>query len=110
MACGAMPASDESVAICRQKDIDISSHRSRPLDCEEAETSDFIFAMSRSHERLIRELCPKVARRCMLLDTGGDVADPIGGGFAVYGECAKQIEKALRKRISEIWHEDSGSK
>ena len=109
-ACGNMLVSPESVEVCRQKGVDISGHLSRPLYGEDADKCDFIFTMSSSHKQFVGMLAPEAVDRCMLLDESGDIADPIGGGVEVYRICAEQIEKALKKRISEMWYEDSSSK
>jgi len=38
----------------------------------------------------------------MLLDERGNVPDPIGQSQDVYDRCADQIEKAVKKRLSEL--------
>ena len=58
--------------------------------------------MSKSHHDSVLELCPKAAGKCELLDGDREISDPIGAGDEVYRSCAKQIEKALDKRINEI--------
>lgn len=108
--CGNIPVSPESVEVCRQKGVDISGYLSRPLNGKDAENCDFMFAMSGSHVEFVGMLAPEASGKCMLLDSSGDIADPIGGGLEVYRACAEQIEKALKKRISEMWYEDSSSK
>ena len=100
----------EVVEICRQKGIDATGHRNRTLTTEQIEQSDYIYVMTRGHRDRILELSPAAASKCKLLDENGAVADPIGGDIEVYKRCAQHIEKALKIRISEIWHEDSGSK
>ena len=64
--------------------------------------SDFIFAMSHSHKRQVVSLVPSAAKKCVLLIDGKDVADPIGQSQEVYNKCCEQIEKAVKKRISEL--------
>ena len=102
MAGVGMPASDEAIGICARKGTDLSEHRSRPLTCAEVEASDYIFAMSESHREQIIEMCPAASQKCLLLDVGGEIGDPIGAGVDVYDKCAKQIESALAERMDEI--------
>ncbi len=103
LAAGAgMPASDEAIGICARKGIDLSGHRNLPLTCAEAEASDYIFAMSESHREQILEICPAASQKCLLLDAGGEIGDPIGAGVDVYDKCAKQIENALAERMDGI--------
>ena len=97
-----MCASREAVDICAQKGIDVRSHSSKGFSCEDVNQSDYIFVMSRSHRDRVLEVCPAAGEKCMLLDSTGDIADPIGAGMEVYASCAERIEKALEKRMSEI--------
>ncbi len=110
MAVGAIGASPEAVQACKEKGVEIGGHRSRALGCDEAKACDYIFALAERHRKWLGERCPEAAFRCVLLDSAGDIPDPIGASIEVYRECAKRIEKAVQKRIGEIWHENSDSK
>ncbi len=110
MAVGSIGASPEAVEVCREKGIDIGRHRSRPLCRDEAQACDYVFALSERHRLWLEDTYPEAASKCVLLDSEGDIADPIGAALEVYRECAKRIEKAVQKRIGEIWHENSSSK
>jgi protein-tyrosine phosphatase len=101
-AMSGMPASVESIQVCRQNGINIESHQSTMLTSELVDESDFIFVMGRGHLHGIVDCNPQVREKCMLLDEQGDIADPIGQGLDVYQQCYKQIEKAIRQRTSEI--------
>ena len=96
-----LPASAESVVACAARGVDISPHGSRGLSSDLIEDSDLIFAMERSHEARIVGLCPEAANRCALLAPTG-ISDPIGRPQAVYDTCADQIEKAVKKIVSEL--------
>lgn len=95
-------ASDHSASVCRENQVSLDGHQSRPLTLEVIEKSDLIFTMSHSHWLRIVELDPLAERKCFLLDENGDIADPIGFGVEVYRQCFKQIEKAVKRRMSEI--------
>jgi protein-tyrosine phosphatase len=95
-------ASDHSASVCREHQVSLEGHQSRPLTLELIEKSDLIFTMSHSHWLRIVELDPLAERKCFLLDENGDIADPIGFGVEVYRQCFKQIEKAVKRRMSEI--------
>ena len=97
-----IPVSSESVKACRGRGVDISNHSSRALSRELIDESDFIFAMTGSHRRAVMEICPEAENKCLLLDEGNDIADPIGQSQQVYDICADQIEKAVKNRISEL--------
>ena len=102
MAVSGIGASREVVDICKEMGIDATAHRSRFLTSAEIEESDYIFVMSTGHRDRVLELCPEAAQKCMLLDENSQVGDPIGGGKEVYEKCAKQIERALEKRMNRI--------
>jgi protein-tyrosine phosphatase len=95
------PASGEAVEACAAKGIDISDHRSRALTTHLIEQSDFVFAMTRGHRDAVVEISPGAAKKCLLLDDGVDVPDPIGQSQVVYDNCAERIDKAIIKRIDE---------
>lgn len=95
-------ASAESVAVCAAMGVDISSHESRALAGSLITESDYIFVMSQAHQKQVISLDPKASEKCVLLIDGKDVADPIGQSQEVYNVCAKQIEQAVKKRISEL--------
>ena len=96
-----MCASPEVVNICREKGIDVGSHRSSLLSCSRLEESDYVFVMTGAHRQMVAELCPAAADKCLLLGRT-DISDPIGAGSDVYASCAEQIEKALITRLDEI--------
>ena len=110
MAVGSIGVSPEAVQACKEEGVEIGGHWSRALDCDEAGTCDYIFALAERHRKWLGESCPEAACKCVLLDSAGDISDPIGAPIEVYRECAKRIEKAVEKRIGEIWYENSGSK
>jgi len=96
------PASAEATAACAAKGIDIKAHRSRALSRELVEKSDFIFTMGRMHIERIVAFIPEAASKCALITKDKDIPDPIGQGQQVFNNCAELIEKAVKKRISEL--------
>jgi protein-tyrosine phosphatase len=97
---GASP-SPQGVEALRARNIDISSHRSRPLTLELVHRADYIFTMTRSHLQAIHELAPGGTDRARLLNEV-EIEDPIGSSEAVYARTADQLERALRHRLEEI--------
>jgi L-threonylcarbamoyladenylate synthase len=96
------PASEEAIAACAAKGIDIRVHRNRALTQELIEENDFIFAMSRMHRERVISLSREAANKCFLLAEDKDIPDPIGQGQQVFNNCADLIEKAIKKRIGEL--------
>ncbi|MHC4705695.1 MAG: L-threonylcarbamoyladenylate synthase [Planctomycetota bacterium] len=102
MEMAGCPASAEAVAACAAKGIDIRAHVSRALSEQLLAESDYIFAMCRMHQERIVALRPEAATKCRLLAEGEDIADPIGQPQVVYERCADLIERAVKRRISEL--------
>jgi len=96
------PASDEAIAACAAKGIDIKAHKNKTLSKELIEESDFIFAMERIHQEQIIALSPDAANRCLLLAGDEEICDPIGHPQKFFNSCAKRIEKAVKKMIGEL--------
>jgi L-threonylcarbamoyladenylate synthase len=96
------PASDEAIAACEAKGIDIKAHKSGKLSLKLIEESDLIFVMERMHQRKVTTLSPEAANKCELLAVDEEIADPIGQSQEFFNHCAELIEKAVRKRISEL--------
>jgi protein-tyrosine-phosphatase len=96
------PASDEAIAACAAKGIDIKAHKSGKLSFKLIEESDLIFVMERMHQRKATTLSPEAANKCELLAVDEEIADPIGQSQEYFNYCAELIEKAVRKRISEF--------
>ena len=96
------PASPQSVIACAARGVDIRAHRNGALTKKVIEESDFIFVMDTMHYERVISMVPEAANRCMLLDENGRVPDPIGQSQDVYDRCADQIEKAVKKRLSEL--------
>jgi Glycine/serine hydroxymethyltransferase len=94
------PPSRDAVAVLRDEEkIDISHLRSQPITEELLEKSDFIFAMTEDHRRLLELLFPSAAGKVRLLrefeDIARDVPDPIGQGREVYARCKDTIKRSL---------------
>lgn len=94
------PPSRDAVAVLRDEEkIDISHLRSQPVTEDLLEKSDFIFAMTEDHRRLLELLFPSAAGKVRLLrefeDIARDVPDPIGQGREVYARCKDTIKRSL---------------
>ena len=98
-----VPASTGTRESLRDRGLDASDHASQLLNEMHVKYADIIFAMTRTHREAILSSWPSADTRLFVLRTdGGDIADPIGGNFQVYEDCARSIEQEIRKRIDEI--------
>jgi L-threonylcarbamoyladenylate synthase len=96
------PASSQAVVACAARGVDLLGHRNKGLSKELIEGSDYIFVMEPMHREAIVAMVPQVADRCFLLDDNLRIPDPIGHPQSFYDLCAEQIERAVKKRISEL--------
>ena len=90
------------VAAGAEMGIDLDGHRSGELSYVRISESDLIFAMEDYHRDVVLSLCPEAAAKCLLMDPRGDVADPVGKPLRVFRRCARQIEQAIKYRLSEF--------
>jgi len=96
------PASAGARAAGAEMGIDLGDHRSGELSYVRISESDLIFAMEDYHRDVVLSLCPEAAGKCLLMDPQGDVADPVGRPLPVFRRCARQIEQAIKHRLSEF--------
>ena len=84
-------------------DLCLEEHRSQPLTETLLRFADQIYVLARNHREAILSFWPRVDMRLQVLrPDGGDVADPIGGNYDVYHQCANEIENAIAARIDAI--------
>ena len=100
-------ASPHSIEVLKNKNIDLSNHRSRPLTRELIEESDLILTMTGNHKRQILNAMPKAKDKVFTLkefaeEDNLDISDPYGQSIEVYSSTAEEIEKALKKVISKL--------
>jgi protein-tyrosine phosphatase len=61
------PATDEAIMVCEAQGIDLSQHRSRPLEAEDIDDADLVLGMTSVHFQEIASLVPAARRKTMLL-------------------------------------------
>jgi len=96
------PVSANAIKACRSRGVDISVHRSKGLSQQSIQESDFVFVMERLHLNSIIALDREAEGKSCLLNEDEDIPDPVGQSQEVYDCCAGVIERAVRKRISEL--------
>lgn len=93
-----MPATPEAIFVMKNREIDISAHRSRPCSRQDILDADLILAMSPEHTLFITGMVPSAKGKIKVLD----VADPIGMGMMVYEDVIKTMEKKLKEEWKDI--------
>lgn len=95
-----MAASDHSVEAMRREGLDLSEHRSTPLNDDSTAGLDRLYGLTSSHVQAAKDLAPNL--QVELLDPDGtDVPDPIGGSLDDYLACATRIDELIDKRLDE---------
>ncbi len=90
------PVSENSAAVMREIDIDISAHLSKQITPNDIENFDTIICMSKSHSDYLNAL----GIECEVLGDG--ISDPFGGDITVYRKCRDEIIKALYNRFGRV--------
>ncbi len=105
VACfpGQPAASDARAVLDETRNIDLSAHRSQPITPELIANATHIFVLAAHHRDAVLVMAPDADAKTTLLDPdGNDVADPIGLGWEVYKETARQINDLLKIRLAEL--------
>ncbi len=102
-AAGGAPASRESQELMSELGLPLDKHLSQQLTEQLVRHADLVLTMTRNHRHAIVSTWPEAAGRTqLLLPSGADVSDPIGGSIEVYRECAKQVEAAVDHHAGKI--------
>ena len=100
-ANGGEKASDNAIAACREKGIDISGHKASRLTLDMLDESDVIVPLAASHEQIFKSATgDKYADKICFIPPG--VSDPFGGDIAVYRKCLGEIEVLCCKVMGKI--------
>jgi protein-tyrosine phosphatase len=73
-AVGGYGATREAIAVMAGRQIDLSAHRSRPLDLGELEEADLIVVMTSAHVDEVLNLAPEVKDKMIMLKELGEMA------------------------------------
>lgn len=93
-----MPASSESVFVMRNREMDISPHRSKRIKPEFLKEAVLIIAMNPSHTATLLEMDAQLKDKVLTFN----IADPIGMSLRTYEETIQSIEAAMAKHWAEI--------
>jgi protein-tyrosine-phosphatase len=66
-AAAGEPATDEAILVCEARGIDLSAHRSRPLEREDIDDADVVLGMTSVHIQEVASLVPEARSKTMLL-------------------------------------------
>ena len=86
-------ATPEAILVMKNREIDISGHRSRSCRREDILEADLILAMSQEHYDFLVGLVSGIKDKIKVLD----IKDPIGQSISVYEYTVQDLEKKLKK-------------
>jgi protein-tyrosine-phosphatase len=95
------PASDGSLLVGMEREVDLTNHRARVLTPEIVSEADLIFVMTPSHSEQVKQMGGR--GKVHVLDeyasgaAGDGISDPYGGDLSAYRETADALEVHLEK-------------
>jgi protein-tyrosine phosphatase len=98
---GGWPASAEAIQVAAEYGVDLSRHRSQPLQPWLLAMADEVITMTQRHQQILREQYPGLGPPPRLLCEGTDIEDPLGAGLDVYRTCAARMRKQVEQLLAE---------
>ena len=96
-------ASENSVAVLKELNIDIEGRPSRQVTAEMIENADLVLTMSSSHKAALIPLGgDKVKTLAEYAGVSGEVTDPFGGSAEVYRQCRDLISDLIEKAVAKL--------
>ncbi len=96
------PLTEEAAEVLSSLRVPVQPHAARNLTPELAAGAELIFCMTKAHRKAVVEMLPEVEGKTYCLSTEVDIDDPIGKGMAAYVDCARQIQRLVQLRLSEL--------
>ncbi|MFH0965086.1 MAG: L-threonylcarbamoyladenylate synthase [Planctomycetota bacterium] len=97
-----MRVSEYAEDVAREAGLDLSAHRSQEVSLLLLKRADVIFTMTRRELENVLARLPEASRTARMIDTGGDIPDPIGGSLPDYHRLMDRFRKLLPQAVEEI--------
>jgi protein-tyrosine-phosphatase len=92
-------ATQLSKAVMQRRNLDLTGHRSRPIDAGLLAAASVVLVMTRHQQEALQAEFPeaqgKVYLLSQLVDRHFDIEDPYGGGLDDYELCATDLQSIL---------------
>jgi protein-tyrosine-phosphatase len=96
-AFGGEPASDYSIEVMEEYGIDISSHRSTPLNRYALAEAELVVCMTEAHSRVLLQVGVSPEKLVIF-----EIPDPFKGTYLEYRRCAAAIKTEMKKVYDRI--------
>lgn len=103
------PAADLSQMVCAENDLDVSAHRSRPIDINLVNRADLILCMTTQHKEDLLNIFPHLDQKIFTLKEFGQsdidkksIRDPYGKAMQYYREAFEIITGEIRRFFSDV--------
>ena len=104
------PAAEYSQKVCAEIGLDLSSHRSRPIDLYLVKQADLVLCMSVEHKNDLIQVFPHLQDKIFTLKEYNNkspqnsisIADPYGRSLERYRETCEIISREIRRIFPEI--------
>lgn len=96
-AFGGEPASDYAVTVMQQNNIDISSHRSTPLNRYALAEAELVVCMTEAHSKVLLQVGVSPEKLVIF-----EIPDPFKGTYLEYRRCAAAIKTEMKKVYDRI--------
>jgi protein-tyrosine-phosphatase len=100
---GSRPADQKMIALCKEHDVDLTSHISRQVTLQMITNADLVFVMETGHHDALIKLKPEDGDKVLLLSifdfmhNGLNINDPLGTNHQKYSYCFSRIYASIRK-------------
>ena len=94
-------ATPQAVEAVRNLGGDLGRHRSQLLTPELLYQADVIYVMGRSHAQSVDSMSHLAGPKIRMLDSEGDIEDPIGSDIKTYQSLAERMRGLIRSRLIE---------
>lgn len=100
------PATEFSRQVASERGLDLSAHRSKPVDAGRLQSADLVLVMEPVHRQALQEEFPLLADRVHVLTEvageSGPVEDPVGTTMENYRETADRLSDLLSRGFDRI--------
>ncbi len=100
------PAAENTLAVLRDRNIEIGDSRSRPLTEDLMKANNLVLTMERGQKEALKAAFPGLASRIYLLSEmasrSNDIVDPVGCPLTDYEHTAQEIDLILSQGIKRI--------